>query len=344
MPSLQADAQEMGAWALRDGVLTFTHRGRAFFWRMPAGYRMPHPALLELAEFLLLRKLGEDLAPPATTRPAKGRKIAVAYSGGVDSTAAVRLLHRPLPIHTQVANPSRSHKLENALLALEEVGGIAIVTDSDEIPTLHDRRRGFFGKGAWTVPSVLLADHLNLGYVADGDVLETVYLHSAAGHGTKYNPHDHSALLERFRSAGLEYVMPCAGLTEVSTTEIARGARYAMGCVRGVGGEPCRNCAKCYRKSALGGSPIPINDEQQSRLEKDLIPMLPGLLWARDHHGLSHPILDAIEKDAAWAGGWYPPAIGYVPEPLRRRYLRRLRKLGITPMSNPGAVETWISR
>jgi len=330
-------------WKLTGQDLVFTHGEREFFWRMPRRYRLPHPALLNLAEFLLLRDFGIEVPPPNATRPRAGKRIALAYSGGVDSHAALRLLPSAIPVHTQVARPSSLHKLENALLALREGRGLAVVTDSDELPRLHGRPRGFYGYDAWTVPSVLLTEHLKLGFVADGNVLETAYLYSSAGHGTRYSAPDQRELRDRFRMAGLEYAMPCAGLTEVATTRITASAPYVMGCMRGVGGKPCGACAKCYRKSALNGFPLPVNPEQQKRLDQDIIPMLPGLLWARDHHGLRHPRIDSIERDVSWADKWYPKAIELLPEPLHRKFLKRLRKFGIDPMTDVHALETWVS-
>jgi hypothetical protein len=330
-------------WRLMGQNLSFSHGGREFFWQMPRRYRLPHPALLNLAEFLLLRDHGIDVPRPKEVRPPSGKRVAVAYSGGVDSHAALRLLRSAIPVHTRVAHPSTLHKPENALLALRKVRGLAIITDSDELPRIHSRTRGFYGNGAWTVPSVLLAEHLKLGFVADGNVLETAYLYSSAGHGTRYSNPDHADLLDRFRIAGLEYAMPCAGLTEVATTRITAEAPYVMGCMRGVGGKPCGGCAKCYRKSALNGHPIPVNPEQQKRLDLEIIPMLPGLLWARDHHGLRHPRIDAIERDVSWADKWYPKAIELLPNELHGPYFKRLRKFGIEPMRDVQALESWVS-
>ena len=89
--------------------------------------------------------------------------------------------------------------------------------------------------------------------IADGNVLERMYLFGPNGHGTEYYDQDLSKIIKAYRSAGLEYCIPCAGMTEVLTTKITAriGLKYSMGCMRGIGGDPCNNCLKCFRKRGL---------------------------------------------------------------------------------------------
>lgn len=302
---------------------------------------MPSPALLELAAHLLLAPLGQPVE--ATHRRAPGRRIAVAYSGGVDSTAAMRLLEPARAVHTLVDGASSIHRTENALLATARERGLVVLTNSDRLAKRRGRRRGFYGHGAWTIPSVLLADHLRLGVVADGNVLETMYLHSSAGHGTQYNPVSVQAIQDRFAAAGLQYAVPCAGLTEVRTSELAASNPYAMGCLRGQAGEPCRACYKCFRKLALAGQPTPVDPETQGRLDRDLIPMLPSLLWAARHRGLEHPLLQAMTHDVEWTTRWYADSLQFVPEHLHARVRDRVARAGIETLDDDTPIRTWRS-
>lgn len=332
----------MNLWSISGGRLIFSHPAKAVYWEVPDDFTMPSEALLNLAEYLLLKGLGVEV-PQRGTRTF-GTRNAVSYSGGVDSTAALALIPDPLPIYTQVANPVGNHKLENALLALADVNGIAIVTNSDELaPLLGKSNRGFYGTGGFTVPAVLFADYYDIGVIADGNVLETVYLYSRHGHGTQYTPRKYAPILNRFKAAGIHYAMPCAGLTEVSTTLLAQGARYAMGCMRGEGGVPCGNCAKCYRKGALQGRPIPSCAESEKKLGKEVIPMLPSMLWAVKHKGLRHPILDVLDKDIDWVDKWYSDSINLIPEHLRDYFLSQLRVHGIVTLDDDTAIRNWIS-
>jgi hypothetical protein len=334
-------------WRLEGSRLSYSDPATELFWQMPPGFAMPSNALLSLAEALLFRRYGRTIDVEAGERPEARRngRVAVAFSGGIDSAAALRLLPDPIPIYTQVSSPSGMHRLDNALLAVEEVGGLSIVSNYDELPAVYGERRGYFGFGAFTVTSILLADHLNLRTVADGNIVDSMYLLSAAGHGTLYAPKDHAADLAMFNRAGIQYCAPCAGLTEVSTEMIARGLKFAMGCMRGEGGVPCGKCMKCYRKGALRGQPIASCPESERILAREAIPLLGALLWAAEHRGLSHPKLDALrDKDISWVDKWYPRSIEYIPPDLRDFFLARLAHYGIEKITDPRPLETWDSR
>lgn len=329
-------------WNLEGGRLTFEFQGRDFFWEMPQGFVMPSQALLDLAEYLLLKPY-EQVAESKFTR-GFGAKVGVAYSGGVDSTAALKLLPEPIAVYTQIVKPSAIHKMDNALAALRERNGISIKSNYDELPKLFGKSPGFYGSGAFTITLVLLADHLDLHTVADGNVLEAVYLQSAHGHGTKYVSKDRSSILKRFEMAGLHYSMPCAGLTEVSTEKIVGDAEFVMGCMRGDLGQPCNNCAKCYRKSALAGSPISSCAEAEKKINRDYVQMLPSLLWSVSKNGLEHPKLSSMEKDISWVDKWYADSIKYISPRLRTHFSERLKAFGIETLHDTTALHNWDSK
>lgn len=190
---------------------------------------------------------------------------------------------------------------------------------------------------------MLYSEYFKLKTICDGNVLETVYMHSSLGHGTQYNLKNYSPIFNAFNRAGLQYCMPCAGLTEVSTTKIAKAYRYAMGCMRGRNGQPCNNCMKCFRKRAIQGNPISTNLEVEKKLCGKFIPMLPSLLWARDNKGLSHPILDSIDKNVDWVDKWYSRAEEFIPEELRNTIRSSLNKHGIIELCDPVHLEGWVS-
>jgi len=329
-------------WRLDDNVLKFKYRELELFWVMPAGFSMPSAPRLSLATYLLLAPYGQKV-PLITSSVSPGKQTAVAFSGGVDSAAALRLLPTPLPIYTQVANPSGLHKLDNALLAVREVDGLAIESNYNQLPKVHGRKIGFYGTAGFTVTSVLLSEHLGIQTVADGNILEYAYLRTSNGHGTAYHEHNYRPAFDAFRSVGMHYCMPCAGLTEVSTTKIARGYRYAMGCMRGTNGSCCLNCLKCYRKMAIAGTPIPSNPETERALAKDWIPVLGSLLWARDNCGLAHPRIDSIDRDYSWVDKWYPKSLDLVPEHLHDYLAQRIASFGIAPLVSASSLKQWSS-
>jgi hypothetical protein len=235
------------------------------------------------------------------------------------------------------------HEIENALLSVDEVNGIAIVSNYDDFSKNFGRRKGFFGAGGFTLTCVLFSDYYQIRTICDGNVLETAYLFSSDGHGTRYEIRDKSATFEAFNVAGLEYGIPCGGLTEVLTTKIASKYKYSMGCMRGKGGKPCNNCMKCFRKSALKGQVISSNKEVEKKLSVSIIPMLPSLLWARDNKGVSFPTIDNISKDISWVDKWYPRSLELIPEYLHNHLLERLDFFNIEHMKDTGPLEKWVS-
>ncbi|MFW7413720.1 DUF6395 domain-containing protein [Demequina sp. SO4-18] len=330
-------------WSLAHHRLTLHHPKGEIYWVMPSGYEMPSPAIRSLAEHVLLTPFGETVEVlPADSAP--GDRTAVAFSGGVDSAAVLQLVEDPLPIYTQVASPGGLHKLDNALLAVEEVGGVTIESNQDMLPKWLGKGRGFYGAAGWTTTSILLAEHFGLSTFTDGNIIEFVYLRTPNGHGTGYSPRDYSATQAAFARVGLHYGMPCAGLTEISTTKIASQYRYAMGCMRGEDGQPCLNCMKCYRKLAIQGTPIPTNNEVERAFGREWIPVLASFLWARDNHGLSHTVLDSVERDYSWVDKWYPRSIEMIPEHLRAYFLARLDDFGIAALEDDSSLVNWDSR
>lgn len=332
-------------WSLKGNFLIFNHLGRDFYWEMPSDFTMPSNALLSLAEYLLLSPYGIEVNVEEGIKKYNGR-VALAFSGGVDSSAALRLLPDPIPIYTQVAAPKGKHNVENALLALQAVNGKSIVSNWDELPLLYGKKPGTYSKGGgWTVTSVLLSDYLNVTYVADGNILDFIYLEGSKGHGTIYNRGNPEDALRVFRQAGLEYCVPCAGLTEVVTMKIAENAAYAMGCMRGSGGKPCMDCMKCYRKEALKNNPIPSCRESETILNRTRIPVLGTLMWAYHNCGLDHPRLRQYShKDISWVDKWYPKSIEYIPQELRKYFLDKLNEYGVEHLTDVRPLESWDAR
>lgn len=327
-------------WSLNRVTLTLHHPKMDVFWRMPYGFKMPEIATLTLAEHVLLSPFGEKLQVlPAQKR---GDAVAVAFSGGVDSAAALELLPSPVPIYMEVHEAKGLHKLENARIAVAEVGGIIVVSNQSLLPPHYGKSAGVYGFGGWTLPSILLADHLSIGTVADGNIIEFIFMRTDMGHGTRFAERDLSKLLAPFEKSGFSYCMPCAGLTEVSTSKIAASYDSPMGCMRGTGGRPCLKCVKCYRKEALVGRPITSNPDVEKLFSKEAIPVLGTLLWAAQNHGLNHPVLNANKhKDFSWVEGWYKGAEQVIPPHLRAQFHQKLAALNIKVLEDETALRSW---
>lgn len=321
--------------------IVFINADKEYFWLMPSDYILPRPEVLKLAEHVLMRPYGIHVDVPFLHEKSNRKRTALAFSGGVDSAAAFNLVDNSIPIFTKVDNPGGAHKLENALLAAKEFGALVVESNQDLLPLSYGKKRGFYGAAGWTVTSILLSDYLQVDTFADGNIIDFVYLRSENGHGTMFKEPNISNIREQFKRIGYEYMMPCAGLSEVSTTKIAKNYRYVMGCMRGVGGVPCLNCMKCYRKMALQGSPIESNSDSEKILNKSWIPVLASLLWSRDNCGLSHPVLDKINKDYSWVDKWFPNSIEFIPEYMRNDFLEKLKKYDISTLSDLKSIYEW---
>jgi hypothetical protein len=334
-------------WQLDRGRLSFRYRDKYFWWDMPHAYNMPSPRLKRLAEIILLSPYASP-PPPIEGDPLDRRRVSVAFSGGVDSAAAYELMlsesTEVFAVHTKVADPGGMHKVENALLATRSVDGLVVESNIDTFGTLFGRSRGFYGDAGWTVTGVLLAEHLGTGSQVDGNIIDTIYLWSGHGHGTKFNHRTFAAVRSAFEAAGLVYGNPCAGLSEVLTSRISAQHEFAMGCMRGENGRPCLNCLKCFRKSALRGEPIRTNSETDRKLSKLYVPMLAELLWAHRRYGPIHPRLALATQEVGWVEFWYPRSMEHMPEDLMGVLRANIERHSIRSLKDDSAIETWDSR
>jgi len=292
---------EPGDDPARGAVPMFRHHFRV---EMPSGWDADrtHPDLLATAAFLAARpfvgegirfpvgiseRLARALPTPAgpvdpglDARPLPGQGVpALAYSGGIDSTAALVLLPpaaeavhllRQTPRLLAAGGSARrflvarrrrlhlKYRPEAALYAVEGIrrmGRTALVVPCDiEFLNLPI---GFPVDIANAVPALLLADLRGYDSIAFGTVMESAYSVGRARfadyrkrqHFLQYGP-----VLE---AIGMPLHQVTAGISEVGTTRIVSASPYApvaQSCVRGQPGQPCLNCYKCFRKTLLAAA------------------------------------------------------------------------------------------
>lgn len=191
-------------------------------------------------------------------------RVGLAYSGGVDSTAALLLLPQSTCcVFSEMQKPADRdlptlYRPEAALHALSEVerAGWQVIKVDTNLQYLGDRvafpvtdASSVESSGA---PIALLADHCGFDAIAFGTVMEVTY---GVGFGAF---RDHLVNIEHRRwrrllaAADIEVLLPLAGLSEVAALSVVRGSRlepFAQSCVRGDAGKPCLNCVKCVRKT-----------------------------------------------------------------------------------------------
>jgi hypothetical protein len=260
---------------------------------LPRSIEPPHPDLLALAAYSAAapwvgRRL--RLATPMSSRAAEGfasavgveagpvdpglaprespRRALLAYSGGIDSIAAAELLkddvvlvhsrRRPHPWVPRVDDIYQVAAFLPLIAEAENRGWRTdvVATDVDFISDLRPHSPTSF---ADAIGAILLADDLQAGGIAWGNVIEALYL----GSGHAYEGMRERTLPELFVGVGLDYLQPTAALTETGTTSLALDSNLgdiARSCAVGPGGTPCYWCMKCVRKAlvtaAVRGEPI----------------------------------------------------------------------------------------
>jgi hypothetical protein len=195
-----------------------------------------------------------------STRRDPPHRIALSYSGGVDSMAAAEVLPAGTPLvhfervpHPQIPNRAthiRSDVVASLVRTAGDRGREVQVVGSDleyvcsPYPTLPQ----------WVtigVGSILLADELGCGYLSFGAVLGSRYL----ANGYRYRPGPAAdAWSKAFAGAGMPFMRPSCGMTEVATLRLATMGDLgdlARSCLLGGPAGPCLNCKKCLRRELI---------------------------------------------------------------------------------------------
>lgn len=191
-------------------------------------------------------------------------KPALAFSGGVDSTAALALmpentisvfLDRPL-------NRGKSlYKKEAAQYAVEHLKELGRTTFLLECDVEYVRKPVGFPvdtemdlPSTAAIPTLLAANGLGIDAVAFGVIAESAY---KIGHDkfADFSSSDHYVIWgSLFQAAGVPYMPVTAGISEVGTSTICLRSPIgyvAQSCMRGDVQKPCMNCMKCFRKTLL---------------------------------------------------------------------------------------------
>ena len=267
--------------------------------------------------------------------PDKLNTPALAYSGGVDSTAAVSLL----PDHTKLIFLDRPIADQKETLYRKDAANFACRELSKLGKSVHQiecnlelmrNPTGFPVDFANSVPAILLADHLALDSIAFGMIMESAY---KSGHDKFLDAIKRGDLMKwsnLFRAAGVPLNLVTAGISEVGTSKIALSSVYgyvAQSCMRGMEQKPCKNCWKCFRKSLLdeclkGKQPTDkeldrIFEIKEARIviSKNLIKHQNVVSYFCNKYEGDHELLGLLKKKACYVKNseiyekWYAPSI-----------------------------------
>jgi hypothetical protein len=271
-------------------------------------------------------------------------RTGLAFSGGVDSTAAVGLL----PSDTALVHglrqrpndfrPGRRLRTRASLAGVLEACRVMAEAGREVVivPTDMEYLTAPVGVPthlAFGVPALLLSGHLQLSAIAFGTIMEAAY-GIGRGRFREFAPSRHWQLPESlYRAAGLRYVPVAVGLTEVGTSRVVRQLPYGYtgrSCVRGTI-EPCWRCVKCFRKGlvamAIDGH---FDDTRLARalaapqvvreLLAQPIPEANVYAWAAQRYPGSLRAIKVLRaatgdeaEDLSWMERWFPPAADLLP-------------------------------
>ena len=299
--------------------------------------------------------------------PSENSRPGLAFSGGVDSTAALALMP-PTTAPIFMDRPIRKKSLYDkdavhySCLEVERLGYDmhVILCDLEYVRSPV----GFPVDVANSVPAVLMAEYLNLDCIGFGTIMESTYGTGHRRYRDYPNGHHYTLWGGLFKAAGLPFILPVAGISEVGTSMIVSKAplgSLSQSCMRGTWKKPCLNCWKCFRKQLLDNAIIGnqldsnyLNDifnNKEACLFLARVPIKHEniLTWSthrlESEHALFKLLKDRVRgsEDALdWLGKWYSPSIELMPEKYRSGVKEKiLRYLSIMDLEDEKKLISW---
>ena len=361
-----ATVTDPGVWQQIGRRVEFSCYWGQYWAEMPPGWALErvHPNCLMAAEYLLTHNVNRHFLtleegarrfydPPFHAPRPPGDGILLSFSAGQDSTAAASVL----PDDATKVYCRRAYdgyfaangayvvlrKFDAEARALESFSPLVIVPNNFElIGIAAGLRFGFrdhFGYGA---VCLLLADHLDAGYIASGAPLEHVFL----GSGNRYvdilgnGSSQHHALSRFFRHCGVELTLPVGYLSEVVTNAIVNASPYrgvAVSCPNvNAQGEWCGVCVKCYRKLRLDGRSAPPPTERlRATLAARPLKNATSVVFAAQRANEELPELaEYMDVDLEFLTRYHTTGFrGLLDTRMQAAVGKRLREFGIDPMT-----------
>ena len=319
-------------WFQESAKLWFRHPNGWVYWDMPEGFNLDktHPALVELATDVLLRPWNKEVKKPITKGREFGKKLALSYSGGMDSTAAALFL----PNDTILGYNERSftsmldHRNAFTLFEAwkENLGRdvLRVPSNHEIIRTFHGKQVGFSTDYASGVHLILLADMFNLGGIAFGVPIDNTWLQKGKWY-RDFSQSSHWKLWSnRFREAGLELVLPINHISEAGALRVCEKSPLIdeiNSCMRGDGVNGCGKCWKCFHKNGPLGREVDLNSKEISKfLTERPMRTAQHALWAVQILGvedIAPDLSEHLQKDLSWWEKAYPKGLELIPQNQR---------------------------
>ena len=335
------DQNLLDNWYQEDNVVWIRHPWGWTHWVMPDDFVLSdvHPSLLSLATNVLLKPWVPEATKIETQERKFGSKLALAFSGGVDSTAAAMLLPDDtiLAYHERSFASLLSHDLPLRLFEqIEERWNrnvIMIPSNHEKIRTIHGKQVGFSTDYAAGVHLILMADYLDLSGIAFGTPIDNTWLQK----GRKYRDFNSTwhwkYWSEEFAKAGLHLVIPINHISEAGALRICQQSDLIdeiNSCLRGDDGQYCGQCWKCFHKNGpLGREINPQSKEIQILLNKMPLRTAHHALWAIQKMKLEHLVphlSDELISPLEWWENAYRPGLDLIQQPWRETVQERTEK------------------
>ncbi|MBP51979.1 MAG: hypothetical protein CMI27_02420 [Opitutae bacterium] len=320
---------------------------------------LPKPVSERFSKFHNLKSSRYSIGPVDQNlkpwEPGINYRPGLAFSGGVDSTAALAVMP-PTTAPVFMDRPTGKKSLYNkdaviqSCLQVQRLGYDMRLIQCD-LEYVRDPV-GFPVDVANSVPAVLMADYLKLDCIGFGTIMESTY---GTGHrlfrdypnGTHYTYWG-----GLFKAAGLPFILPVAGISEVGTSIIVSQAPLGMvaqSCMRGVWKKPCLNCWKCFRKQLLDNAILKnqveaqyldelFNNKEASRfLGRVPIKHENVLAWSTHRLNSEHQLYSLLKERVQghkekleWLEKWYSPSIDLIPEKYQEKIKEKISRYLLT--------------
>lgn len=299
----------------------------------------------------------------------------LAYSGGVDSTAALSLMpENTVVMFLDRIMPSFKKHLYDKTAPLSALKDLqAIREEVYSIPTNLEYLRTPVGFPvdifnpeiplAVGIPFLLLADIFQIDSIGTGTILEVgISVGSEKFQNFGLTPFVLS-WEPIFKIIACEFFFPTIGLSEVATTKIDiqnPHSLFTRSCMRGDSFQPCNKCIKCFRKNTL----TKVLLKQEIRLEdiifninsrEVILNIYPDIYRVQNIYryiagkAVANSFIDELKKrigilqeDVSWMERWYYKTIVFIPQKYREEYSSKL-SCYIEPMNENDIefIENW---
>jgi hypothetical protein len=341
-------------WHQEENILWLRYPNGWVYWEMPIEFNLKrtHGGLLYLAMEVLLSPWIEEVRHWDAEVRARGINSALAYSGGIDSTAAALLLPDDalLAYHKRSFDSVLTHDLAmNSINTWND----RFMQDVLVVPSNHERIRSSYGKQigfstdlAAGVHLILLSDALNLSSISFGTPIDNTWL----AKGRKFRDFSQSKYWKkwktRFNSVGLDLEFPINHISEAGAMKICERSGIIdkiNSCLRGNGGVACMACWKCFIKNGpLGRDIIFESKEIQKFLTSTPLRTAQHTLWAIQKQKLESKVPHLskfLSEPLEWWEDYYPPGLNLISDGLRPNIETQTRKY-LQPMTNPIPLES----